>query len=126
GVELVFSQRLQLVLGHSPLEAGLLILPIPLSAFVAGPLVGLMLPHFRAERMLWGLLLLMGAALGVYLACYQSASWMWIAAVSVMGFGVGGAMTAASSVVMLAAPEERAGMAASIEEVSYELGGALG
>ncbi|MCP8895770.1 MFS transporter [Shinella daejeonensis] len=126
GVELVFSQRLQLVLGHSPLEAGLLILPIPLSAFVAGPLVGLMLPHFRAERMLWVLLLLTGAALGVYLACYQSASWMWIAAVSVMGFGVGGAMTAASSVVMLAAPEERAGMAASIEEVSYELGGALG
>ncbi|WP_395383424.1 hypothetical protein ACHMW4_04970 [Mesorhizobium sp. UC22_110] len=43
-----------------------------------------------------------------------------------MGFGFGAAMTAASSVIMLSAPEERAGMAASIEEVSFELGGALG
>ena len=43
-----------------------------------------------------------------------------------MGFGIGAAMTAASSVIMLSAPEERAGMAASVEEVSYELGGALG
>lgn len=35
-------------------------------------------------------------------------------------------MTAASSAIMLNAPAHRAGMAASIEEVSYELGGALG
>ncbi|WP_280109682.1 MFS transporter [Nitratireductor aquibiodomus] len=37
GVELVFSQRLQLVLGLSPLEAGLMILPIPAASFIAGP-----------------------------------------------------------------------------------------
>jgi DHA2 family multidrug resistance protein-like MFS transporter len=43
-----------------------------------------------------------------------------------MGFGVGAAMTAASAVIMLSAPEEQAGMAASVEEVSFELGGALG
>ncbi|MNT43008.1 Methyl viologen resistance protein SmvA [compost metagenome] len=35
-------------------------------------------------------------------------------------------MTAASSTIMQSATPERAGMAASIEEVSYELGGALG
>ncbi|MFN3278143.1 MAG: hypothetical protein ACK41Y_07075 [Paracoccus hibiscisoli] len=35
-------------------------------------------------------------------------------------------MTASSSVIMLSAPEDRAGMAASIEKVSFELGGALG
>ncbi|WP_273506396.1 hypothetical protein [Fulvimarina manganoxydans] len=35
-------------------------------------------------------------------------------------------MTAASGVIMARAPDDRAGMAASIEEVSFELGGAIG
>jgi DHA2 family multidrug resistance protein-like MFS transporter len=126
GVELVFSQRLQLVLGHSPLQAGLLILPIPLAAFVAGPLTGLALPRIGAMRVLWCSLLVSGVALAAYLLSYQRDAWLWLLAMAGMGFGIGAAMTAASSVIMLSAPEDRAGMAASVEEVSYELGGALG
>ncbi|MFE0017689.1 MFS transporter [Mesorhizobium sp. NPDC059054] len=126
GVELVFSQRLQLVLGLSPLQAGLIILPIPLAAFIAGPVTGLALPRVGAVRVLWASLLLAGATLAAYLLVYQGETWLWLAALSAMGFGFGAAMTAASSVIMLSAPEERAGMAASIEEVSFELGGALG
>jgi DHA2 family multidrug resistance protein-like MFS transporter len=126
GVELVFSQRLQLVLGHSPLQAGLIILPIPLAAFVAGPLTGLLLPRVGVVRVLWFSLLLAGAALGAYLLVYRGETWLWLAALSLMGFGFGAAMTAASNAIMLSAPEERAGMAASVEEVSFELGGALG
>jgi len=126
GVELVFSQRLQLVLEYSPLEAGLLILPIPAAAFLAGPLTGLALPRLGGERVLWGSLFLSGFALAAFLATYQSPPVYWLSALAVMGFGVGAAMTAASTVIMLSAPEERAGMAASVEEVSFELGGALG
>jgi MFS transporter, DHA2 family, multidrug resistance protein len=126
GVELVFSQRLQLVLGLSPLQAGLVILPIPLAAFIAGPVTGLALPRIGAVRVLWSSLLLAGATLAAYLMVYRGETWLWLTALSAMGFGFGAAMTAASSVIMLSAPEERAGMAASIEEVSFELGGALG
>lgn len=126
GVELVLSQRLQLVLDHSPLQAGLLILPIPVAAFFAGPLTGLALPRLGSERVLWSSLLLTGLALLAYLFSWGGPATLWITALSVMGFGVGAAMTAASSVIMLSAPEDRAGMAASVEEVSYELGGALG
>jgi DHA2 family multidrug resistance protein-like MFS transporter len=126
GVELVFSQRLQLVLGHSPLEAGMLILPIPLAAFVAGPLTGLMLPRVETTRLLSGSLALTGLALAAFLLLHGQATFIWLMALAVMGFGVGAAMTAASSAIMLSAPEDRAGMAASVEEVSYELGGALG
>ncbi|SEN37686.1 MFS transporter, DHA2 family, multidrug resistance protein [Paracoccus alcaliphilus] len=126
GVELVFSQRLQLVLGHSPLQAGLLILPIPLASFIAGPLAGLALPRLGETRILWTSLTLTGCALAAYLVSHDGPVWLWLSALAVMGFGVGAAMTAASSVIMLSAPEDRAGMAASIEEVSYELGGALG
>ncbi|MEI5682298.1 MFS transporter [Mesorhizobium sp. CGMCC 1.15528] len=126
GVELVFSQRLQLVLGYSPLEAGLLILPIPLAAFIAGPLTGLALPYIAPTRILIGALVLTGLGLAGFLLAYNGQTAVWLAPLAVMGFGVGAAMTAASSAIMLSAPEERAGMAASVEEVSYELGGALG
>jgi DHA2 family multidrug resistance protein-like MFS transporter len=126
GVELVFSQRLQLVLGYSPLEAGLFILPIPAAAFFSGPLTGLALPRLGSERVLWASLLLTGLALAVFLAVHQGPSVFWLAALAVMGFGVGASMTAASTVIMLSAPEGQAGMAASVEEVSFELGGALG
>lgn len=126
GVELVFSQRLQLVSGFSPLEAGLLILPIPLASFVAGPLTGLALPRLGSERILSGSLAIAGVGLAVYLLCYDARPAIWLTTLAIMGFGIGAAMTAASSAIMLSAPENHAGMAASVEEVSYELGGAIG
>lgn len=126
GVELVFSQRLQLVLGLSPLQAGLMILPIPAASFFAGPLTGLAMPRLGAMRVLTAAMALTGLALTVYLLTYQGPPWLWLSVLGVMGFGIGATMTAASSVIMLSAPEDRAGMAASVEEVSFELGGALG
>ncbi|WP_304616377.1 MFS transporter [Paracoccus sp. (in: a-proteobacteria)] len=126
GVELVFSQRLQLVMGLTPLEAGLMILPIPLASFVAGPLAGLALPRIGAGRLLPGALALTAVALLACLALLGQSIWLWLGALAVMGFGVGATMAAASTVIMMSAPEDRAGMAASVEEVSFELGGALG
>ncbi|MCI2393923.1 MFS transporter [Aliiroseovarius sediminis] len=126
GVELVFSQRLQLVLGLSPLQAGLMVLPIPIASFLAGPLTGLALPHLGAARVLSGTLALTGIALAIYILTYHGPAWLWLSVLAVMGVGIGATMTAASSVIMQSAPEEHSGMAASIEEVSFELGGALG
>ncbi len=126
GMELVVSQRLQLVVGLSPLQAGLTILPIPLGAFIVGPLAGLALPRIGAERILSTSLALSAAGALLYLLGYAGEQWLQILSFSLLGFGVGAAMTAASSAMLLQAPADRAGMAASIEEVSYELGGALG
>ncbi|KFI29330.1 MFS transporter [Haematobacter massiliensis] len=123
GIELVYSQHLQLVRGFTPLQAGLMILPIPLASFAAGPLAGLALPRMGGERVLWLSLLLSALGLGLFVIGHD---WLWIGALAVLGFGLGATMTAASSIIMLSAPEDRAGMAASIEEVSFELGSALG
>ena len=43
-----------------------------------------------------------------------------------LGLGIGASVTFASSTIMNAAPPERGGMAASIEEVGFELGNSLG
>lgn len=126
GVELVFSQRLQLVLGLSPLQAGLMIVALPLAAFIAGPLAGMAMPRLGTMRILWAALAVSGLGLGSFLFLYDAAAVLWLSTLAVMGFGIGATMTGASSAIMLNAPEDRAGMAASVEEVSYELGGALG
>lgn len=126
GMELVFSQRLQLVLGMSPIEAALYILPLPLAAFIAGPLAGWLLPKVGSARLLFAALLASALGMGGYLFSYDGALAAQMASLCVLGVGIGATMTAASSTIMQSATPERAGMAASIEEVSYELGGALG
>lgn len=125
GVQLAITQRLQLAQGLSPLQAGLFVLPIPLASFVAGPVAGLMLGRMGADRLLAATLAISGAGILIYWAGAGQPA-VELASFAVMGAGIGAAMTAASSAIMLNAPADRAGMAASVEEVSYELGGALG
>lgn len=126
GMELVFSQRLQLVLGLSPLEAALFILPLPLGSFVAGPLAGYYLSRVGNQRMLFWTLLLSSAAMLAYVFLYQAAVPLQIVSLALLGLTMGAALTAASSTIMLSVPADKAGMAASLEEVSFELGSAAG
>lgn len=126
GVELALTQRLQLVVGMSPLQAGLYLLPLPLAAFVAGPVAGRLLPVVGSKRLLTGALALAGLGVGGYAVLHVSPGAGSMAALVAAGLGIGAAMAAASSTIMDSAPPERAGMAASIEEVSIELGGAMG
>ena len=126
GMELVFSQRMQLIEGMTPLQAGLMILPIPLAAFVAGPLAGMMLPRLGAGKVLWASLGITALGVVIYILTYKLSAHFYLAGLAVLGFGVGCAMTGASSSIMSNAPAEKAGMAASVEEVSFELGNALG
>ncbi|MDC9603642.1 MFS transporter [Xenorhabdus griffiniae] len=125
GMELAVSQRFQLAMGLSPLLAGLFILPIPIASFIAGPLAGIAIPKFGSERIMWLSLALAGLGSFVYLAGLQSL-FVQITAFCIIGFGIGAAMTAASTSIMLNAPENSAGTAASIEEVAYELGSLIG
>ncbi|MFD1198530.1 MFS transporter [Brucella gallinifaecis] len=126
GMELVFSQRMQLIEGMSPLQAGLVILPIPLAAFVAGPLAGMMLPRLGTGKVLWASLGITAFGVVLYILTYKLSSHFYLTGLAILGFGVGCAMTGASSSIMSNAPAAKAGMAASVEEVSFELGNALG
>ncbi|CAI0891396.1 Methyl viologen resistance protein SmvA [Serratia liquefaciens] len=126
GVELVLTQRLQLVLELSPLQAALFILPIPLASALAGPLTGLLLPRFGERSMILGGFILTGLGIAGLALLYQSSLVLQLICLFIAGFGLGAVITAASTAIMLNAPEEKSGMAASIEDVSYELGGVLG
>lgn len=125
-LQLAVSQRLQLVTGLSPLEAGLLILPIPLAAFISGPLSGWILPRVGIDRVLWMSLTVTALGFLGYLLWHEQGVLIQLLASTVIGAGMGAAFTAASSAMLLNVSADKAGMVASIEEVSYELGAALG
>lgn len=126
GVELVFSQRLQLVVGLTPLQAGLTLLPLPLAAFVSGPLAGLLLARIGSRPVILAGLVTTALALCALALAVDASGLLKAAVLVLLGLGVGATITAASNAIMNNAPVEHAGMAASIEEVSYELGGVLG
>lgn len=127
GLQYVLAQELQLVRGFTPLSAGLFVLPIAIAAFITGPVVGRFMLSFGIERMM-ALTVGIGAlGLILYRVTGHAAplSWEFIT-LALIGIGTGGAMSVASTAIMISAPEERAGMAGSIESISYELGGTLG
>jgi MFS transporter, DHA2 family, multidrug resistance protein len=126
GVQLALTQRLQLVIGYSPLHAALFMLPISISAFVAGSLNGFVLHKVGIGRALWASLIMAATGLIGYAVFRNSSAVEQVASFVILGFGVGVGSAMASTAIMINAPEDKAGMAAAIESVAYELGGVLG
>ncbi|XVJ75799.1 MFS transporter [Streptomyces sp. JH002] len=136
GIQLVLTQRLQLVLGLTPLEAGILVAALAVGALPAGIIGGAVLHRVGTRPLIAGGLLLTGAGALLTLALTPEmvpflslhpdhSAWITPGLV-VVGAGSGLAMTAASAAIIGNAPAHRAGMAASVEEVSYELGSLSG
>ena len=135
GIDLVLTQRLQLVLGLTPLHAGLIVTAFAAGSLPVGVLAGGLL-HRTGVRPLIGGGLLLGA-LGVLVTLLltpgavpllgggRSPAWV-VPGLVVAGVGLGTVMVAASAAIISGAPPQRAGMASSIESVSYELGSLAG
>jgi DHA2 family multidrug resistance protein-like MFS transporter len=121
------AQYLQLVLGLSPLHAGLWTLPWS-GGFVVGSLLAPALARRLAAPGLMAAGLLIGAAGFVLIARAGVSGGLPFIAVGSLLFSLGSApaFTLANDMIITAAPPERAGAAAGISETSAELGGALG
>ncbi len=135
GTDLLLTQRLQLVLGLTPLHAGLIVTAFAAGSLPVGVLAGGLLQRTGARPLIGGGLLL--GALGVLLTLLLTPgagplfgggrSPAWVAPGLVLaGAGLGIVMVAASAAIISGAPPQRAGMASSIESVSYELGSLAG
>lgn len=122
GVQLVMSQRLQLVLDFSPLHAGLVVAAVAVGALPLALIGGAVLHRTGPTVLVVGGLVT--AAVGVVLVLTQLRAGTpgTIAGLVVLGVGVGLVFSADSTVIITSVPARRAGMAASIEEVAYEMG----
>jgi DHA2 family multidrug resistance protein-like MFS transporter len=127
GLYVFIGQYLQLVLGLSPLRAGLWTVP-SMAAFVAGsmlvPAVARRVPS--AHVMSAGLVL---AAIGfAVLTQVDRGSALAVIAIGsvIYSLGLSPVIILATDAIVGSAPVERAGAASAISETSSELGGALG
>jgi DHA2 family multidrug resistance protein-like MFS transporter len=129
GYFLFVAQYLQLVLGLSPLEAGLWSLPSAAGFIVGSNLAPRVLRGVRPATVIGGglamgavglaLLTQVGRSTGADLAVLASAS-------LIVSLGLAPVFTATTELIVGSAPPERAGAASGISETGAELGGALG
>ncbi len=127
GYFLLLPQYLQLVLGLSPLQAGLWTAP-SMGAFIAGStLAPRMTRRVRPAFVMAAGLVLAALALGVLAQVGGSAGLaVLVTVIFVASLGLAPLFTLTIDLIIGAAPPERAGAASGISETSAELGGALG
>jgi MFS transporter, DHA2 family, multidrug resistance protein len=129
GYFLFVAQYLQLVLGLSPLEAGLWSLPSAVGFIVGSNLAPRVLRGVRPAAVIGGGLAMGAIGLAVLTQVGQStnADLALLAGASlVVSLGLAPVFTATTELIVGSAPPERAGAASGISETGAELGGALG
>ncbi|WP_049564863.1 DHA2 family efflux MFS transporter permease subunit [Nonomuraea sp. SBT364] len=126
-MSLIFAWYFQLVLGWSPLQAGLAGLPGGLSGAIGGIVAGKLIGVIGRNGVVALGLALNALAFFYYSTLGTEVSYPVIAVVMMVGgMGIGLAFTVNNDNVLATAPARRAGAAAAVSETSFELGGALG
>jgi DHA2 family multidrug resistance protein-like MFS transporter len=133
GILLVFGgflflpQYLQLVLGLSPLEAGLWTLPWALAFVVGSMLTPRIVRRVHPAFMMAAGLVLAAIGFGIFTQVDAASGFAAIVTGSVIfSLGTAPLFTLTNDLIIGSAPPERAGVAAGISETAAEFGGALG
>lgn len=121
------TQFFQIVQGRSAFEAGLLIVPTALAMMVSAPVAGILVKSIGPRI----LVLASAAAVTTCLVMLtqievDSSSLFIVAALAVFGLGAGLGLAPLTDTVMAAVPVGDAGIASAVNDVSRELGAALG
>jgi MFS transporter, DHA2 family, multidrug resistance protein len=133
GILLVFGgflflpQYLQLVLGLSPLEAGLWTLPWALAFVVGSNVTPIIARRIRPAPLMAGGLAMAAVGFAVFTQLDSGSGFGAIVLGSVLfSLGTAPLFTLTNDLIIGSAPPERAGAAAGISETAAELGGAMG
>jgi DHA2 family multidrug resistance protein-like MFS transporter len=121
------SQHLQLVLGLSPLTAGLVLVPGLVTMILAGLLVVPVAARVRPSIVVPAGLLISAVGYGAIGFTGGGVSAVGIAICFVLlGLGIGAAETVSNELILANAPVDKAGAASAVSETAYELGAVLG
>ena len=127
GYFLFVAQYLQLVLGLSPLEAGLWSLPSAAGFIVGSTAAPRLLRWFRPAYVIGAGLAMGAVGLGMLASITDASALPTLVWASVIiSLGLAPVFTATTDLIVGSAPPERAGAASGISETGAELGGALG
>jgi MFS transporter, DHA2 family, multidrug resistance protein len=126
GSFLFIAQYLQLVLGLSPLQAGLWSVPGAVASIVGSNVAPVLVRHLRPAFVVAGGLALAAIGFGLLTQVGVSSLALVVVGWVVISLGFGLTFTVSTDLVVGSAPPERAGAASAITETGAELGGALG
>ena len=129
GIVLFFflSQYWQLVQGRSPLRAGLMALPNAAAIITGSAVAQSLLSKVGPRRLVSTAMVIMGTGVALFTTVDAGTSTLrMVATLTVVGFGFGLAAQPLTDTVMAAVPVEDAGVGSAVNDVSRELGSALG
>jgi len=121
------AQHLQLIVGLSPMNAGLALVPGMVAMIISGLLVVPVARRVSARIVVpVALVFSIVAYLLVPLAVGDGALALLIGAFTLLGIGIGAAETVSNDLILASAPPAKAGAASAVSETAYELGAVLG
>jgi EmrB/QacA subfamily drug resistance transporter len=127
GTFFLSTQLFQLVHGLSPLEAGLLILPMSFTLMLVSPrAAGLAERYGVATLAPIGLTIMAVGLLALAWFARLDSFWWAVLALVPMATGMALTMTPLTTLIMSTVPASRAGMGSAMNDATRELGGALG
>ncbi|WP_308812326.1 MFS transporter [Pseudomonas viridiflava] len=127
GVELMLAQELQFVLGQTPLQAGVFMLPLMIASAVGGPFSGRILRAVGLRVLASASLLVSaGSLVGLAVVGVAGGGVEVVGLLAALGLALSVGMTASSLAIMSNTPVEKAGSAGALEATSYDLGSGLG
>ena len=127
GYFLFVAQYLQLVVGLTPLQAGLWSVPSAIGFIVGSNLAPRIVQRVRPAYVMGGGLAIAAVGLAVLTQVAGSDGLATVVAGSVViSLGLGPVLSLTTELIVGSAPPERAGAASGISETGAELGGALG
>jgi EmrB/QacA subfamily drug resistance transporter len=127
GYTFVVLQYLQFVRGDTPLAAAVQVLPLALALMPTSRLAPRLAARFGTRWVSGAGLALLGGGLAIMSQLQTDSSyWLILAGLIVIGVGMGAAMTPATSAITEALPSAQQGVASAINDLSREVGGAIG
>jgi len=121
------AQHLQLIVGLSPMDAGLALVPGMVAMIIAG-LVIVPIAQRVDARIVVPIALMFSVAGYVLVAMSATDAdlALLVAAFVLLGIGIGAAETVSNDLILASAPPDKAGAASAVSETAYELGAVLG
>ena len=127
GFIFLILQYLQIVRGYSALIAAVSMLPMAATMMPTARFAPALAARYGARRMCVTGLLLIAAALAIIAHVDRTSPyWLLVSGILILGVGMGCAMTPATSAITSALPGGQQGVASAVNDLSREVGGALG
>ena len=127
GFVFFMSQHLQLVLGLSPLAAGLVTLPGAIVSMIAGIGVVKLADRFAPQTLIVaGLVFVSIGFASILLFRHDLSVAAVIISFVVLELGVGMSQTVSNDTIVASVPSAKAGAASAVSETAYELGAVVG